>query len=143
MKTKPQLLALFSFFAIGAISQVKEENSSITTKQLKASTTDHSVVINTKFVSCKSLSVEDVETSNDLKFQVLPNPVKGGYCEIKFPDNYQTVEVALVETSGKVIRKTKVSMDNPKIFVADLAKGLYLLKIKAGVQKAVFKIIKE
>ncbi|WP_075343553.1 T9SS type A sorting domain-containing protein [Tenacibaculum agarivorans] len=142
MKTQHQFFVLLSFLTVGATAQVKERVS-LVTQQFKTSTTDHSVVINTEFVSCKSLSVEDVENPNDLRFQVLPNPIKGGYCEIKFPNSYQKAKVVIIETSGKVLHEVEVSVNQPKVFVGDLAKGFYILQLKARGQKAIFKIIKE
>ena len=144
MKHKNQFLVFFSFVALATTAQVKNKKSTKEIAQLRGRTTDHSIFLNTAFnSSCGTLSNSDESNIDSIKFKVVPNPIKGDYFEIKMPSRITKVKVKIASISGQIIKEKEVFRSDSKVFVGDLAKGLYLVQINTGVEELTLKIIKK
>lgn len=84
-----------------------------------------------------TLSTENVQLLNAVN--VFPNPVNGNAFFISVDKN---VEIKIYNALGKVVKTQNISKTNNKVDVKNLAKGVYLLKIKADNQFITKKLIK-
>ena len=93
-------------------------------------------------VSCASLPECDPSAFiQDYKYNIgfYPNPVKN---ELNFSSNEPVKSIEIFNYRGRLIRKIKNVLNN-KIYINDLEKGFYILKIKINHYTQNIKIIKE
>ncbi len=135
MKNKYQILFLCWFLAHFSFAQ---------NQQNREKKSDHSVTVKTVFSSsCKTLSTSEEEIVHVEGFSIYPNPVEGDFFTIKIPVKYTKVIAKVFSLSGKLVRKVKLSESEERIFVGDLSKGLYVVKLLTEREAFNFKIIKE
>jgi hypothetical protein len=78
---------------------------------------------------------------NDLGIIVYPNPVSSGIVNINTPVNCSSIN--LYDASGRFIRGENVSGLQNSMYTGDLAKGVYLMRIRIDSGTAIQKIIVE
>ncbi len=81
--------------------------------------------------------------SNDVSFEMYPNPLQGNEVFISLSNSVKVQEVSLVDLSGKVLLKTQPNKEQVRMFVQGVSPGVYLVKVKCtqgvGVQKLVIR----
>lgn len=82
------------------------------------------------------------DLSCDDKIILYPNPVTSGVT-LKFPSNYQRVELTLFDDRGKLIRKQTVFGDEAILNISDLTHGTYFIQIISDDRVTTKKIIKK
>lgn len=86
-----------------------------------------------------TLSTKDVELFD---FIVAPNPTTDNL-EIQLPSDIENAIVNVSELSGRTIKNAAVSTTNNTINLADVASGMYLLKVQADDKLGIKRIIKK
>lgn len=82
------------------------------------------------------LSISNV---NDFELSLYPNPVK----DIAIISSAESVDLVRVfDLTGRIVKKTTPNSNNFDLDVADLSKGIYLVKLNAGDKEATTKLIK-
>lgn len=85
-----------------------------------------------------SLGFEDV--IKDL-YRIYPNPSRENF-NIQFNSNFNKLEIELLTTTGKLIKKINPNLVETKIQAQNLKAGMYLLKIKSDNNLSIEKVIK-
>ncbi len=116
--------------------------------QAKTTTTpepDYSVTVNTRLNCPKDLSSDfDTDTLENQGFQISPNPIKEGICNLQYPSkDYTNISIAFVDLSGKRLFQKKVLLTNPQIDINNIPNGIYIAVITADKDRTILKVIKE
>ena len=89
--------------------------------------------------SVGTLSIGDILKS---ELSVFPNPTTD-YFNFNFNKPINKLEIEVLSLSGKILKSVQGTNTNkPKINVADLAQGMYILRVKADNQVSVEKVLK-
>jgi hypothetical protein len=89
-----------------------------------------------------SSAILGVKDNTDAIFSVYPNPVHD-VLTISNTTGMTIKCVEIIDINGRLIRKIALGAPQEDIFVADIAKGIYLLRISTGEEIDVRKIIKD
>ncbi|TAE47795.1 MAG: T9SS C-terminal target domain-containing protein [Bacteroidetes bacterium] len=86
------------------------------------------------------------EASNSPVIVATPNPVSGGIVKVWYKQINGTADLNIYDVSGKVRYSTQVgsakdSQGLIELNVSDFAAGIYIVKLSAGAQTAIQKII--
>jgi hypothetical protein len=95
---------------------------------------DYTVVVQAINLNTNQLPVGQV--------QIFPNPTSGRFA-IDLGQNYQSIEVEIMDISGKTIQKQLIQNQQELELFLDAAAGVYLINIIADEQTGSYKIIKE
>jgi hypothetical protein len=95
---------------------------------------DYTVVVQAINLNTNQLPVGQV--------QIFPNPTSGRFA-IDLGQNYQSIEVEIMDISGKTIQKQLIQNQQELELFLDVAAGVYLINIIADEQTGSYKIIKE
>lgn len=82
-------------------------------------------------------------TLSKLEFTISPNPVNE-FIAISYPsDKKENLELTISDAHGKKVYKTKLLTSVLRLPTSDFQKGIYIVELNNGKQKAVKKFIKE
>lgn len=81
-----------------------------------------------------------LEEAGDLSVQLAPNPTRGELW-LWMPELKGTAIVTLYDLFGQTVRRLEIGSDTMMIDLADLRKGLYLLRIEEGHRQVLRKVI--
>lgn len=82
-----------------------------------------------------------VSSFNENEISVYPNPNKGNFV-IDFPAQYKTAEIEVLSGTGQVLHMSQISQKE-SVNLADLASGIYFVKIKLDGSSVIRKMLIE
>lgn len=83
--------------------------------------------------------VLSIAKADDFELSLYPNPVK----DIAMISSAESVDLVRVfDLTGRIVKQTTPNSNNFDLDVADLSKGVYLVKLNAGDKEATTKLIK-
>ena len=81
----------------------------------------------------------DLSKANRNEIMILPNPLKAGaYFRIKYPEGEVIKRVELLDTLGERINETEITFSKMGLYLPEVAKGGYLLRLSMD-QDTLFK----
>ncbi len=124
-----------SDFVINGLSECKEHEYGIRTI---CNTNESSYSQNmTAMTAC----VSSIGIVQDLLFNIHPNPVSESLT-IEFNNNFSSLDLQLMDISGKIISRFKASGDRYSIDMSNHSTGVYLLQVRSDTKMGTRKIIK-
>jgi hypothetical protein len=106
------------------------------------------VVIKNSSIACGSISLVNsnklsVKNYSQLNAKVLPNPSAGSFVLIAHSESNAPIEVKVMDVFGRLVYKTRGTINQSYYFGQNYAAGIYLIEIRQGSNLKTLKIVKQ
>ena len=78
----------------------------------------------------KTVGLDEVYNRNYKDFSIYPNPADGMVTLISDFNSIETIDI--INFKGQIVRTIKISSANQQIDLSELAKGLYMVKVRSN-----------